>query len=129
MEYTIASLAHRAIITREILAHCAGLRAVGRERLAETIEGGDYGAHLNYNREIVNGIMMLRAALERDDTSSVGSTIADVAAAFNMMLRGGTVAGRVAGGTENSVYSAARLEASSKWVAVDNAIDALRSGR
>lgn len=127
MEYTIASLAHRATITREIIAHCAGLRAVGRERLAETIESGDLDAHLSHSREIVDGIYRLRSVLEHADDGTVGDKIADIESAFSTMLRC-TRDGAVRG-TDNATYAAARLEVSRKWVAVDDAIDALRSGR
>lgn len=131
MEYTIASLAHRATITREIIAHCAGLRAVGRERLAETIESGDINAHLSHSRDVVNGLYRLRSVLEHADDDAIGTVgdkIADIESAFSIMLRC-TRDGIVTDGTDNATYAAARLEVSRKWVAVDDAIDALRSGR
>ncbi len=130
MEYTIASLAHRATITREIIAHCAGLRAVGRERLAETIESGDINAHLSHSRDVVNGLYRLRSVLEHADDDAIGTVgdkIADIESAFSTMLR--CTRGGAVRGTDNATYAAARLEVSRKWVAVDDAIDALRSGR
>ncbi len=123
MQYTIASLARHATVTSMILAHCAGLRSVGQELLAKRIEAGDYSPSRTDSADVRHGLSMLRVAVDRD--GDVGDTSADITSAFGMMLRDSAVEG----GTDNVAYSAARLEALRAWVAVDDAISAMRSAR
>lgn len=125
MKFTAASLARYAAITGEILAHCAGLRAVGRERLAVTIESGDYTVKPSYSREVVFGLYRLRAVLGNSSDANFGVVTSGIESAFEMMLCC-TRDGIVADGTSNAAYSAARLETSEQWVAVEDVIQSIR---